>query len=420
MTRIVRIDALLKESMGLDSASIGSSSIERAVRTRMTQLGAATLREYWQQLAASPDELQELVELVVVPETWFFRDPEAFVELARIAAGARRASPEARVLRLLSLPCSTGEEPYSMAMALRDAGLPAESFTIDAADISAHALARARHAVYGNNSFRGADLAFRGRHFEQTAHGYGVSDSIRKSVRFHRGNMHDDDFLAGAEPYDAIFCRNLLIYFNEATQLRAVAVIERLLRPTGVLFVGPAETILFLNRDFVSVKAPMAFALRRSPKATAPSAPARPRPPASPPLVTKASPALAAKATPVRVARQVARVDADAQAAKRRPPVPAPDAMDRAFELADQGLLAEAAALCEADLREHGPSARAFYLLGLIHSADGLLTAADRCYRKALYLDKNHHDALLHLAALLEQQGETREATVLRQRARRV
>jgi len=94
--------------------------------------------------------------------------------------------------------------------------------------------------------------------------------------------------------------------------------------------------------------------------------------------------------------------------------------MDRAFELADQGLLAEAAALCEAELGERGPSARAFYLLGLIYSADGLLSAADRCYRKALYLDKNHHDALLHLAALLEQQGETREATVLRQRARRV
>ena len=417
MTRIARIDALLKESMGLDSASIGSSSIESAVRTRMKQLGAATLREYWQQLAASPDELQELVELVVVPETWFFRDPEAFVELARIAAGERRAPPEAQVLRLLSLPCSTGEEPYSMAMALRDAGLPAESFTIDAADISEHALARARNAVYGNNSFRGADLAFRDRHFEQTAHGYRVSDSIRKSVRFHRGNMHDDDFLADAEPYDAIFCRNLLIYFNDATQQRAVAVIERLLSSTGVLFVGPAETILFLNRDFVSVKAPMAFALRRSSKTTAPnvaapSAPARPRPPAAP--------ALAAKATPVRVARQVARVDVEAQAAKRRQPVPAPDAMDRAFELADQGLLAEAAALCEAELREHGPSARAFYLLGLIYSADGLLSAADRCYRKALYLDKNHHDALLHLAALLEQQGETREATVLRQRARRV
>ena len=412
MTRIAKIDALLKESMGLNSASIGSSSIESAVRTRMKQLGAATLREYWQQLAASPDEFQELVELVVVPETWFFRDPGAFVELVRIATSDWRALPAARVLRLLSLPCSTGEEPYSMAMALRDAGLPAESFAIDAVDISERALARAHHAIYGNNSFRGADLAFRDRHFEQTTHGYRVSDAIRKSVRFHQGNVHADDFLADIEPYDAIFCRNLLIYFNEATQQRTTAVLERLLRPTGVLFVGPAETALFLNRDFVPLKAPLAFALRQPPNGATPNAQARPRSPTPP--------ALAAKATPVRIARQAARVDADARAAKQRQPSSAVAAIDRAFELADQGRLAEAAALCETELREHGPSARAFYLLGLIYSADGMLTAADRCYRKALYLDEKHHDALLHLAALLERQGETREAKVLRQRARRL
>jgi chemotaxis protein methyltransferase WspC len=417
MTRIARIDALLTESMGLDSASIGSSSIERAVRTRMMDLGAATLREYWQRLVASPDELQELIELVVVPETWFFRDREAFVELARMATGDWQPSSAGRVLRLLSLPSSTGEEPYSMAMALRDAGLTAESFAIDAVDISERALACAQHAIYGNNSFRGADLAFRDQHFEQTAHGYRVSDSIRKSVRFQRGNMHADNFLAGVAPYDAIFCRNLLIYFNDATQQHAAAVLERLLCPTGVLFVGPAETALFLNRGFAPVKTPRAFALRRSPQPAAPKA-ATPHAPARPRLLI--SRATAAKATPVRGARHAARLAADAHTAKRRQPASTATAIDRAFELADQGSLAEAAALCEAELREHGPSARAFYLLGLIYSTDGMLIAADRCYRKALYLDKNHHDALLHLAALLEQQGDTREAKVLRQRARRL
>jgi chemotaxis protein methyltransferase WspC len=93
--------------------------------------------------------------------------------------------------------------------------------------------------------------------------------------------------------------------------------------------------------------------------------------------------------------------------------------MDEAFALADQGRLKEAAALCEEQMRMHGPSAAAFYLMGLICSSDGRLAAADRYYRKVLYLDKNHHDALVHLALLLEQQGDPRGANLLRGRAQK-
>ena len=410
MTRIAKIDALLEEAMGLDSASIGPSFVERAVRTRMTLLGATTLRDYWQRLVSSADELQELIELVVVPETWFFRDREAFAELARGATEERRVSSSAP-LRLLSLPCSTGEEPYSMAMALCDAGLPPGSFTIDAVDISTRALAYARRAVYGKNSFRGDDLAFRDRHFDETTHGRSLRDSIRQSVRFQHGNVQAVDFLSGTEAYDAIFCRNLLIYFDRSTQQRAITVLDRLLSPTGVLFVGPAETGLFLERNFVPLKVPLAFALRRAPKT--------PVEKATPPAHARQPVAAVAKAAPVRV-RQPARPSHAAHNGKRPPPSPPVTALDRASALADQGKLTEALALCEAELRNHGPSAQVFYLLGLIYSADGLLTAADRCYRKALYLDKNHHDAMLHLAALLEQQGERREPQMLRQRARRL
>jgi chemotaxis protein methyltransferase WspC len=414
MTRVAKIDALLEEAMGLDSTSIGSSSIERAVHARMAQLGAATLRDYWQRLVSSADELQELIELVVVPETWFFRDREAFAELARGATTQRRA-PSSTPLRLLSLPCSTGEEPYSMAMALQDAGLPPESFRIDAVDISARALAHAARGVYGKNSFRGDDLAFRARHFDETAHGYCLRDPIRRSVRFLQGNVHAADFLSGVEPYDTIFCRNLLIYFDRPTQQRAIAVLDRMLSTTGVLFVGPAETSLFLDQNFVPLRVPLAFALRRAGKTPLEQAPG---------TQARQSAVVAAKAAPVRGARQTARPSQSARVAARPPTPPTPPAppvkpLDRASDLADQGRFAEALTLCEAELRNHGPSAQVFYLLGLIYSADGLLAAADRSYRKALYLDKDHHDAMLHLAALLEQQGETREPKMLRQRARR-
>ncbi len=117
---------LLKSSMGLDVASIGSSSHRTrrpaaAVGVRDSRIAARTGTT----CARATTELQALIEAVVVPETWFFRDREAFTMLARIGHEAwLRRAPASRVLRLLSLPSSTGEEPYSMAMALLDAGIP--------------------------------------------------------------------------------------------------------------------------------------------------------------------------------------------------------------------------------------------------------------------------------------------------------
>ncbi len=102
---------------------------------------------YWERVRGSRAELQALIEAVVVPETWFFRDREAFAALARLAREEWLPSaPQTGCCRLLSLPCSTGEEPYSMAMALLDAGVPADRFRIDAVDISAAALAQAERA----------------------------------------------------------------------------------------------------------------------------------------------------------------------------------------------------------------------------------------------------------------------------------
>ena len=395
-------EGLLKRRMGLDSASIGSSAVERAVKARMRSRGLSDQQAYWELIQASPLELQELVEAVIVPETWFFRHRESFSWLARIGREHWSQNLARNALRILSLPCSTGEEPYSIAMALLDAELPANCFHVDAIDISERALEHAATAVYGRNSFRGSDLGFRDRYFTPTAAGYQLGKSVSERVRFQQGNLLDPRFLLGAASYDLIFCRNLLIYFDTATQERAVGVLSKLLSVGGTFFVGPSEGNLLLDQGYVSAKAPLSFAFRRESAASQTHA-AAVRQLAPRPTVTRTR----VHIPQPRHAETRATATADVEIAQIR-------------SLADRGHIADAARLCEDYLHDHGSSAEGLHLFGVIRDATGKHDEAAAYYRKTLYLDPNHHDALAHLALLLERQGDNAGAKLLNERVRRL
>src|SRR5205814_13458 len=134
-------------------------------------------------------------------------------------------------LRLLSVPSSTGEEPYSMAMALLDAGVPSARFQVDAMDVSLQALERATAGVYGRNSFRGSGMVGREHHFEPAPGGRRVCERVSRQVRFRHGNLLACPFIPGRDRFDIIFCRNLLIYFDRPTQDRAIEQLGALLKP---------------------------------------------------------------------------------------------------------------------------------------------------------------------------------------------
>lgn len=395
------LEVLFQEAMGLDVTTIGTSAVERAVRLRMQVGNHSDMRAYIEFARASEAELQQLIETIVVPETWFGRDPQAFALLSRWAFESWLPENPQGPLRLLSLPCSTGEEPYSMAMTLLESGFPTGRLSIDAVDISERSLALARRAIYGKNSFRGAELAFRGHHFDATAAGWRLRESMQAPVRFQQGNMFADDFLPGAERYDAIFCRNVLIYFDRATQDRAIAVLQRLLARKAIVFVGPSETSLLLSHGFAAIKAPLAFAFK------------------------KCDSAAAAKKQTAKVAT-LARMRPPPP---RRSPAPAPvgpkanlrpDGLDAAVELADAGRFIEAAALCAEHVKKCGPSARGFRLIAMIRAEAGDPEGAAANYRSALYLDPNDYEALIHLGLLLEKRGDASGAGVLFRRAKRI
>jgi chemotaxis protein methyltransferase WspC len=398
----------LKASMGLDMTTVGSSLIERVVRERMAALQIADDQRYLPLLQPGSDELQKLTELAVVPETWFFRDREAMLAIARMGREKLVAAQSSR-LRILSLPCSTGEEPYSVAMALFDAGVPASAFQIDAIDIRTLSLEVAATGLYGRNSFRGNDTGFRDRYFTPKGNQWSIDDEVKAQVRFAAGNILADDFLRDALPYDFILCRNVLIYFERALQLQVVSMLERMAKDDGYIFVGPAEGGLMLSPRVISAGIPLAFGFRKRLPDEVPAA-----------LPVRVVPLDVAAAPPAPLTQPKAA----RQRASRSAPVAAPDAgrpdlLAQARLLADQGEFSRADALCEQLMAAQGPDADAFHLKGLIADASGDATSAQRYYRKAVYLDPAHHEALQHLAALLQAQGDLSAARLMRQRAER-
>ncbi|MGA3798274.1 CheR family methyltransferase [Pseudomonas fluorescens] len=402
----------LKETIGLDVTSVGPAIIERAVRQRSIAAQAPSADEYWRTLQGSRDEQQALIEAVIVPETWFFRYPESFVTLAKLASKRLSEINNLRALRILSLPCSTGEEPYSIAMALLDAGLKPHQFKVDGLDVSPLSVEKARGALYGKNSFRGDDITFRDRHFIAEGESYRLDQRVLEQVRLQVGNLLDPALLAGEPPFDFVFCRNLLIYFDQPTQKQVFEVLKCLTHVDGVLFIGPAEGSLLGRLGMRSIGIAQSFAFSRQGMPDPEPLPAFvPAPLPVPQPLRNPPPA------PVRI-RPFARV-APLQAAPAISGTDTAALLANIAVLADEGKSADARAACESYLCSHEPVAQVFYWLGLLSDVAGNTLEAQGFYRKALYLEPQHPEALMHLAGLLQAQGDAMGARRLQERAAR-
>ncbi|NEX60553.1 CheR family methyltransferase [Noviherbaspirillum galbum] len=421
------IDHLLTQKLRRSSGlTLEHADVRKAVGQRMRERGLHDRHAYLVSALSSQDELQALIEALVVPETWFFRDPDAFA--AAVAFVRARLAQGRRPVRVLSLPCSTGEEPYSMAIALADAGVAPEDVVIEGMDISLQALEQARAARYGRNAFRSRDLGFRNRHFSLQGDIHKVHvlhDAIRGMVRFAPANLMGDLPLPGG--WDIVFCRNLLIYFDEATQGEAIRRLASLIAEDGMLLVGHAEAPALLRAGFSPTADRRAFALQRPARADIP--------PESPPSPAVTTVPMVPTRMPTKL--QVPRSQADrsaapgarpappAQATPETPPGdmsdrPVTDLLEAGRALAEQGRDEDARRVLLDCLRADPESAGAAYLLGLISDRREDLAGAAHYLRRAVYLEPNHYDALCHLALVLERQGDAAGAASLRRRARRV
>ncbi|HYC43284.1 MAG TPA: CheR family methyltransferase [Noviherbaspirillum sp.] len=398
---VEQLRRMLQQATGLD---LPPDAVESAVRKRMKQRHVQDLSVFVAEAARNKGEFDSLIDLVVVPETWFFRDPEAFSVAARFARDHFTAT--ARPVRILSAPCASGEEPYSLAMALRSVGMAEDSFIIDALDISPQVIRRAQHGVYKRNAFRTVDLGFRDRYFTRHGEGFELAPDIRKLVRFRCGNLLTLIPQDG-KAYNIIFCRNLLIYFNEQTQSVAMRKLRALLDDDGLLFCGYAETTTFCLNGFARAPYSNAFAVQKKTSGTS----QRANYSGLPFLHRRPMPVTGMPALP----RPVAAIQLATTARE------APEALlEQANRAADEGAIDEARRAYRAYLELVPDSAEAHFMLGLLSEQRNDDKDAAEFLRRAVYLDPNHYEALCHLALLAERQGNKAKARTYRHRAARV
>ncbi|MET0551484.1 MAG: CheR family methyltransferase [Vicinamibacteria bacterium] len=262
-------DLLLARS-GIDFGRHREILLENSLRRRMREVGARSLYEYYRMLTAPGSagrELQVLVDEISIHETSFFRNAPQFQLFEREVLPERtgaRISQGRRTLRLWSAGCSTGQEAYSMAVGVLENAALTDAWDVQlwATDISAQALQVAKRGEYTSRQVEGVSAArlqrFFRRHSQKprgtapgvpdpSAHAdgsprentYVVRDWARKGLRFVLGSVLDG---APFQDLDAIFCRNVMIYFDRRRQERLMALLTRALTPGGYLFLGHAET----------------------------------------------------------------------------------------------------------------------------------------------------------------------------------
>jgi len=452
---LAKIKTLLQEVIGLYPSSIGDASIERAIHLRMQALGIATSgvrgeREYLRRIQRDKEEFDELVEEVVVPETWFFRNVFPFEALSSYLPGLKENGPANAdaELKILSLPCSTGEEPYSIAMVLMEKDLSIGKFSIDACDVSQRAIRKARRGIYGQHSFREEYRGLRDKYFQRTRAGYVLDASVKKKVSFARANIIADEFDHKRAKYDVIFCRNLLIYFDRPTQARVLKKLHRMLKPSGILCVGHAEAAQVTRDYFSPLDFSMAFAFSKISEGTEAG-----HPPAGKPLSLQNGNTLkelqstfhhlvglvekdqalgrrlsrgkAPVQTPAAVfpeaekGRTRASKDGRRRAPRQQPAGEESDTLKRVSAYLELGRLNDAETLCEDYLQKNPQSGDAYYYLGLISQRKGSPGGAESLLKKALYLDPAHHLALAQLAQLAEERGDAAQARDYRRRQKR-
>jgi len=256
-----RLSRFIYDTCGIKMPEVKKTMLEARLQKRLRALGMRSFADYCEFLFTTHGQQQELVQMldmVTTNKTDFFREPDHFDYLTRKVLPEWLDRHEGERLAIWSAGCSSGEEPYTLAMVLSEfaAGNPGFDFQVLATDLSTRVLDKAQNAVYPEDSAAPIPLPLKKKYLLKSRDRENplvrIVPELRQKVRFRRLNFMDADF-GLREPLDIIFCRNVIIYFDRPTQEKLLQHFHRHLKPGGFIFMGHSETLSGLNVPLVGV-----------------------------------------------------------------------------------------------------------------------------------------------------------------------
>ncbi|MEJ2368486.1 MAG: protein-glutamate O-methyltransferase CheR [Acidobacteriota bacterium] len=244
-----RYCVLIREKTGLHFNDTSRFYLEKRLENRMRDLQVESFEDYFNLIQYDPEREQEwarLIATITTNETYFMREERQLRCFQReILPALWRLNP-GQTIRIWSAGCSSGEEPYTLAILIREGrAVPEEKVEIYATDINERVLAKAKEGLYGPNSFRAVDDSFKARWFRREGGGhYRLREEIRERVKFGRFNLFDIQRYSLLAPFNVVFCRNVIIYFDLEAKVRVVERFHEKMKPGGFLLLGHYERLI--------------------------------------------------------------------------------------------------------------------------------------------------------------------------------
>lgn len=448
----IKFKNLVNERSGLYFKDYDLRDLERAVTERLKACGLDSPIAYYELLVNSSrreDEFRELLNILTVNHTYFFRNEPQFKALKEkilpeiirnktIYHSPSTNNPDKPVIRIWSAGCSTGEEPYSIAIILKELIPDLENWDIQilATDASTNALAAAKKGIYNTNALRLVSAEHRSKYFQaehsSSQAAYKLHDDIRKMVNFEYFNLMEESY---PQNFDIIFCRNVTIYFQIETTMAVMEKFCHSLRDEGFLFIGYSETLQFISDKFrmldwedaiyyakyktighkpePKVFVPQGLELEKiladisrkeveaQVKESQLSYKEEPRP--------SIQEILAEIIKNLHIKKYYVALDLAGQAHQLDKEACEPYYFE-AEALSSLGRLEEAKEKLKTALKQNGLFAPAHYLSGSFFVEEGLLEEAKRSFKKTVYLDRNFILAYFGLANVYKNEGRADEA----------
>ena len=244
------VASLIYEKTGIVFDGKKRYFVENRIKEHMEEIGTTSIKDYIYRLKTDKEVLKEFISKITVNETYFYREYYHLKALSKIIQDEFRSVH----LRILSIPCSSGEEPYTIAIILSEVLGIHSRFEVIGVDIDKNALEKAVKAVYGRRSVSKLPSEYLDKYFDKRNDGWVIKPFLKRKVKFYEGNILDKQFLNRLGTFQIVFCKNLLIYFDENSRARAVNNLYDLIQDGGYLFLGHAESLSRASSLFEPVK----------------------------------------------------------------------------------------------------------------------------------------------------------------------